>query len=368
LALRILTALGEHPAQGANYLRLVVTRGFGDLGINPKTAFGCNIYGIISNITLYPELLYERGLDLAVCRGTRRTTATFLDPEIKSCNYLNNIVALLETNNQNCQETLMLTPEGFIAEATCDNIFLVCREPGWDSDPSRVLVCTPHQGCLKGITRNLVIKYATRHKYRIDCSAQIMPDQLFGDAKEVFLTGTAAGIIPVVSIDNHKVGDGKPGPITQMFRALLQSDIANPVMGVKTTSSAAQIEQYWALRTNAEESDSLFINQMFEAIDSREWDKLPMFFSTDIVYERPGYSPLIGYARVAHFYMHERVIASGNHLIEGIVSNDNNAACWGRFVGKNKNGSEIDERFSDVYTFHNGKIVKRRSFFYRPAI
>ncbi len=87
-----------------------------------------------------------------------------------------------------------------------------------------------------------------------------------------------------------------------------------------------------------------------------------------MTYERPGYEPLVGYERVKKFYREERVIASGTHFLEGVVVNDDSGACWGRFVGVHKNGSAIDERFADAYTFENGKIRTRKSYFFRPAV
>lgn len=98
------------------------------------------------------------------------------------------------------------------------------------------------------------------------------------------------------------------------------------------------------------------------------WDALAEIFHPEIVYERPGYGSLCGVARLLQFYQHERVIASGRHSIEQIVIQDDHGACWGRFVGVAKDGTPADERFADVYTFEHGKIIARRSYFFRPAI
>jgi len=110
------------------------------------------------------------------------------------------------------------------------------------------------------------------------------------------------------------------------------------------------------------------IRELFQAVDRRDWDGLRHCFCDDITYERPGYPPLVGYERVLKFYCEERIIASGEHFLEGTVANDYNGACWGRFIGKHKNGSTIDERFADAYTFQGGKIKTRRSYFFRPAV
>lgn len=111
-----------------------------------------------------------------------------------------------------------------------------------------------------------------------------------------------------------------------------------------------------------------FVEAMFAAIDGRTFDDLPRFFDDAMTYERPGYEPLVGIDEILHFYRNVRVIASGNHRLEEVVWEDGRAACWGRFVGQHKNGSAIDERFADVYTFADGKIATRRSYFFRPAV
>jgi ketosteroid isomerase-like protein len=110
------------------------------------------------------------------------------------------------------------------------------------------------------------------------------------------------------------------------------------------------------------------IREMFRKVDGSEWGALPEFFHADIVYERPGYSPLVGLERVLRFYREERVIACGKHSIDRVVVGDGAGACWGRLEGTLKDGSPTDERFADVYLFEGGKIRSRRSFFFRPAI
>src|SRR5262249_46218169 len=98
------------------------------------------------------------------------------------------------------------------------------------------------------------------------------------------------------------------------------------------------------------------VRSMFHTIDRRDWDRLQYCFCQDITYERPGYDPMIGFGRLEQFYRNERVILSGEHLLEGIAINENRGACWGRFIGRHKNGATIDEGFADAYTFENGKI------------
>jgi uncharacterized protein len=114
-------------------------------------------------------------------------------------------------------------------------------------------------------------------------------------------------------------------------------------------------------------TDSIIVD-LFHAIDSSDWDTVVNLFHPDVVYERPGYPQLKGLERLLHFYKCERALASGTHKLEHILSDGVNAACWGSFVGKKKDGSDVNEMFADVYTFEDGKIRARRSFFFRPAI
>jgi ketosteroid isomerase-like protein len=112
-----------------------------------------------------------------------------------------------------------------------------------------------------------------------------------------------------------------------------------------------------------------FVTDLFRKIDSRDWESLPTSFSPDVVYERPGYEPLVGIDRVMHFYREERVIAGGEHRLERVLVDGDGGACWGRFVGVHKNGADLDERFADVYSLDaQGRIKARRSYFFRPAV
>ncbi len=122
------------------------------------------------------------------------------------------------------------------------------------------------------------------------------------------------------------------------------------------------------MRAVAVMSPSDLITGMFRAIDDARWEALTDFLDDDVIYERPGYPRLVGSDRVRHFYEVERMIASGTHTIEHIVIAGHHGACWGELVGLSKTGSEIAERFADVYEFANGKIKTRRSHFFRPAV
>ena len=360
-----------------SYMRLVVTRGIGDLGIHPARCAGSTLYSIISTIQLYPEAVYRRGVRLALAKKTRRMGTEVLDPQIKSCNYLNNISALLETLPEGCNETVMLTSGGFLAEATADNLFIVVREDGWESSAAKVSLLTPSSNyCLRGITRGLVLGYARKLGFNVVESTTLLPQDFAGTQREVFLTGTAAGLVPVIAIDGRQIGDGTPGPVTGMLRELLSVDMRDPAMALSVSARPQEISKYLdtpGLRTGTPPAESAtqggnLVNRLFDKVDSRDWEGLRQVFCEDATYERPGYEPLVGLERVLKFYREERVIASGKHRLENIVLGENSAACSGRFTGLHKNGSAIDERFADVYRIRNGKIWNRQSYFFRPAV
>jgi branched-chain amino acid aminotransferase len=186
------------------YIRLVVSRGCGDLGLDPRKCRQPTIFCIAAHIELYPKELYERGLDL-VTVATRRNLPEAINPRIKSLNYLNNILAKIEATRAGASEGLMLNQEGYVAEATGDNIFIV---------KNRTLITPPpHVGILEGITRNAVMELADRQG--IEVKEAVFTRYEVYTADECFLTGTAAEIIPVVKLDDRIIGDGQPGPITK---------------------------------------------------------------------------------------------------------------------------------------------------------
>lgn len=191
------------------YIRLVVTRGVGDLGLDPrKCDQGATVIIIADAISLYPEQMYEDGLDLATV-VTRRNTPTALNPAIKSLNYLNNIFAKIEVVRAGLHEGLMLSADGYVAEATGDNIFIYTGGK---------LVTPPTSiGILEGITRDAVMQLA--REMGIDVSEKTFTQYDVYTADECFLTGTAAEIIPVVSLDGRTIGEGKPGPVTRELMA-----------------------------------------------------------------------------------------------------------------------------------------------------
>lgn len=193
------------------YIRPIVTRGAGTLGLDPRKTSDPQVIIIVDDIALYPPELYENGLDI-VTVATIRNHPAALNPRIKSLNYLNNILAKIEGIQAGCLEALMLNHKGEIAECTGDNIFLI---------KNRVLF-TPSidSGILEGITRDAVIEIAKKAGIEVREQALTRHDVFVCD--ECFLTGTAAEVIPVVKCDSRVIGNGKPGPITKQLRDLYQ--------------------------------------------------------------------------------------------------------------------------------------------------
>jgi len=189
------------------YVRLVVTRGAGSLGLDPNRTKNPQVIVIADTISLYPQEFYEKGLRI-VTAATQRVQSAALSPRIKSLNYLNNIMAKLEGLQAGCVEALMLNHKGEVAECTGDNVFVVRG--------TRLLTPPPDAGILEGITRGAVMDLA--HAAGIDCREATLTRHDLYTADECFLTGTAAEVIPVVEIDGRKVGPGTPGPVTSRLK------------------------------------------------------------------------------------------------------------------------------------------------------
>ena len=191
------------------YVRLVVTRGAGTLGLDPNRTSHPQIIIIADHIALYPAEFYERGLEI-VTASTIRNHPAALSPRIKSLNYLNNILAKIEGLKAGCVEALMLNQKGEIAECTGDNIFLVRH--------GELLTPPVDAGILEGITRNAVMEIARAAGIVVRETPLTRHDVYIAD--ECFLTGSAAEVIPVVKVDNRDIGDGQVGPITKKLRTL----------------------------------------------------------------------------------------------------------------------------------------------------
>lgn len=199
------------------YIRLVVTRGTGYLGLSPYKCKRPTVFIIAATIELYPPDLYTKGLDV-ITVATWRTPAASISPQIKSLNYLNNIMAKVEAIQAGCSEAVMLNHQGFVAECTGDNIFVL---------KNGVLNTPPiSAGALDGITRRAVIELAKQEG--IPVSEPTMTRFDLYNADECFLTGTAAEVIPAVRIDSRQIGNGKPGKTTlrlmQRFHELTMSE------------------------------------------------------------------------------------------------------------------------------------------------
>jgi len=190
------------------YVRLVVTRGAGSLGLDPNRTKNPQVIVIADTISLYPREFYEKGLRI-VTAATQRVHSAALSPRIKSLNYLNNIMAKLEGLQAGCVEALMLNHKGEVAECTGDNVFVIRS--------GSLLTPPPDAGILEGITRGAVMDLA--HAAGIACHEATLTRYDLYTADECFLTGTAAEVIPVVEIDGRKVGSGTPGPITARLTA-----------------------------------------------------------------------------------------------------------------------------------------------------
>jgi branched-chain amino acid aminotransferase len=211
------------------YIRLIVTRGVGTLGLNPNRCKNPSVIVIADKIQLYPQEYYERGLDI-ITVATTRNLHNAVNPAIKSLNYLNNILAKIEANNGGCEEAIMLNSDGYVAECTGDNIFLV--------KGNQLLTPPLSAGALYGITRTTVMDLAREERLQVS-EPNLTRYDVF-NADEVFLTGTGAEVVPVVKVDGRVIGAGTPGPVTRnlvkRYHALVNST-GEPIF-VKPTKSA----------------------------------------------------------------------------------------------------------------------------------
>lgn len=188
------------------YVRLVVTRGAGTLGLDPNRTSHPQVIIIADKITLYPQEYYENGLEI-ITVSTMRNHPAALSPRIKSLNYLNNILAKIEGLQAGCEEALMLNHKGEVAECTGDNVFLVKR--------GQLLTPPIDAGILEGITRAVVIELAAEVGIAVREIPLTRHDVYIAD--ECFLTGSAAEVVPVVKVDSRRIGDGRPGLLTRQL-------------------------------------------------------------------------------------------------------------------------------------------------------
>ncbi|MDP8216906.1 MAG: branched-chain-amino-acid transaminase [Candidatus Kaelpia imicola] len=199
------------------YIRLIISRGEGDLGLDPRKCKSSTIVMIADKIALYPQEFYEKGLEI-ITVPTRRNTIETVNPQVKSLNYLNNIMAKIEAVHCGYEEAIMLNNEGYVVECSGDNIVILSE--------SKLYTPSDHIGALKGITQAVVVKLA--EKMGIGIVREVFSRHDIYNAQECFLTGTAAEIIPVVKVDGRAIGSGKPGKVTlqliQSYRDLTKRE------------------------------------------------------------------------------------------------------------------------------------------------
>ncbi len=195
------------------YIRIVISRGEGDLGLDPKKCPRASVIIIADTISLFPQEFYEEGLSV-ITVATRQRRADTLEPRIKSLNYLNNILVKMEAAQAGVMEALMLSPEGYIVEGSGSNIFIIDKKGQLITPPS-------YLGILEGITRNMVMELARREGIPVLEHPFTRHDLYI--ARECFLTGTAAELIPAVRVDSRDVGDGTPGPLTNRLMKIFHA-------------------------------------------------------------------------------------------------------------------------------------------------
>ncbi|MCS7098481.1 MAG: branched-chain-amino-acid transaminase [Candidatus Methanomethyliaceae archaeon] len=202
------------------YVRLVVTRGEGDLGLDPRKCKKPNIIIIAGELSVLPKEVYERGVR-ALISWVRRDRIDATSHEVKSLNYLNSILAKLEANNVNFDEAIILSSDGYVCEGTAENIFIVKK--------GELLTPPTYTGALPGITRQVVMEIATNNGIKV-IERLLTVHELF-NADEVFFTGTGVEIIPVVEISGRKIGSGKPGEITNIIIEEFRKYVSDPRNG-----------------------------------------------------------------------------------------------------------------------------------------
>jgi len=203
----------------SGYIRLVVTRGVGTLGLDPNRCPRPSVIVIVDGIQLYPAELYASGIPI-VTASTRRTPRSSFEARVKSLNYLNNILAKIEAQRAGCLEALMLNTEGLVVECTADNVFVV--KDGVVKTPSAV------HGALEGITRQTVLDLSARLNIPTQETSLALFD--FYTADEAFMTGSGAEVMPITSLDGRVVGDGKPGPVTLRLLEAFRVETSRPSM------------------------------------------------------------------------------------------------------------------------------------------
>ena len=203
--------------QADGYIRLIVTRGAGDLGIDPRTCPRPSVIIVVTDIRVYPRALYAEGVKV-VTSATRQVSHEAFDPRVKSLNYLKNVLGKIDAQRAGAHEAILLNAAGYIAECTADNLFVVRR--------GQLLTPSPQDGALEGITRGVILELAAEAGIPA-AEARLTRYDVY-TADECFLTGTGAELMPATEVDGRAIADGKPGPITQRltdaFTALVRHE------------------------------------------------------------------------------------------------------------------------------------------------
>ena len=231
------------------YLRPVLTRGLGNLGVNPAKCVAPTLYIICSSIALYPKERYEHGIEVAIARNIRRNDPSHLNPNIKTNNYLNNVLALLETQKTGTLETIMLTNDGYVAEATADNIFVLENDNGHPR-----LSCPAAKYALVGLTRNLVLDTARQIGMEVIENDKLLPTDLIGSEREVFITGTACGLMPICAIDGLQTASHGHRPLLDKLRKAIDIRRNHDDISFCIDKDERALESYMAQKSNLYES------------------------------------------------------------------------------------------------------------------
>ena len=198
------------------YIRLVVTRGAGDLGIDPRKCAAATVIIIVTDIAVYPREQYASGIKV-MTSATRQVSHEAFDPRVKSLNYLKNVLAKIDANRSGVHEAIMLNADGFVAECTADNLFVVRSH--------RLLTPSPQDGALEGITRGAILQLAAEAGMAANETRLTRYDVYTAD--ECFVSGTGAELMPVTEVDGRPIADGKPGAITRRLTEAFQALVRN---------------------------------------------------------------------------------------------------------------------------------------------
>ncbi|WP_191560687.1 branched-chain-amino-acid transaminase [Metabacillus idriensis] len=212
------------------YIRLVVSRGVGDLGLDPYKCKEANVVIIVEPLSIFPKHLYETGIDI-VTVPTRRNRPDVLSPKVKSLNYLNNVLVKIEAHLANVSEALMLNDQGYVAEGSADNVFIYKNK--------KLLTPPGYLGALEGVTRNVIIEIAEELGYDVREEPFTRHDVYTAD--EVFLTGTAAEVIAVVKVDGREIGDGHPGEHTNRLLECFREKVISDGVKVKGSNPSLHV-------------------------------------------------------------------------------------------------------------------------------